>query len=62
MTHIRKWIGECRILVHKPEGKRPLGRRRRKWKDNIEIVGQELGWGTWNGLIWVSRGTAGVLL
>jgi len=29
--------GECRVLVRKPEGKRPLGRPRHKWKDNIKI-------------------------
>jgi len=53
-----------RVLVRKPEGKRPLGRRRCKWEDNIEIAGQEIGWGTWNGLIWVEREreTGGVLL
>jgi hypothetical protein len=27
----------CRILVGKPEGKRPLGRPRRRWVDNIKI-------------------------
>jgi hypothetical protein len=27
----------CRILVGKPEGKRPLGRQRRRWVDNIKI-------------------------
>jgi hypothetical protein len=26
---------ECRILIGKPEGKRPLGRCRRRWEDNI---------------------------
>ena len=34
-----------RVLVEKPEGKRPLGRHRRKWKDNIKIDLQEVGWG-----------------
>jgi len=29
--------GVYRVLVGKPEGKRPLGRPRRKWKDNIKI-------------------------
>ena len=29
--------GVYRVLVGKPEGKRPLGRRRRKWKDNINL-------------------------
>jgi hypothetical protein len=33
----------CRILVGKPEGKRPLGRPRRKWKDNIEMDLREIG-------------------
>jgi hypothetical protein len=42
----------CRILVGKPEGKRPLGRPRRRWVDNIETDVRELGWdGTdWNDL------------
>jgi hypothetical protein len=33
-----------RILVGKPEGKRPLGRRRRRWVDNIKMVFREIGW------------------
>jgi hypothetical protein len=28
----------CRILVGKPEGKRPLGRPRHRWEDNIKII------------------------
>ena len=28
--------GVCRVLVGKPEGKRPLGRPRRRWEDNIK--------------------------
>jgi hypothetical protein len=34
----------CRILVGKPEGERPLGRRRHRWVDNIEMNLRELGW------------------
>jgi hypothetical protein len=34
-----------RILVGKPDGKRPLGRRRRRWVDNIKIDLREMGWG-----------------
>jgi hypothetical protein len=34
----------------KPEGKRPLGRSRRRWKDNIKIDLQEL---DWTGLSWL---------
>jgi hypothetical protein len=33
-----------RILVGKPEGKRPLGRPRRRWVDNIKMVLGEIGW------------------
>jgi hypothetical protein len=32
------------MLVEKPEGKRPLGRPRRKWVDNIKIDLGEIGW------------------
>jgi hypothetical protein len=34
-----------RVLVGKPEGKRPLGRPRRRWEDNIKIDLQEVGCG-----------------
>jgi hypothetical protein len=34
-----------RVLVGKPEGKRPLGRTRRRWEDNIEMDLQEVGCG-----------------
>jgi hypothetical protein len=34
-----------RILVGRPEGRRPLGRPRRRWEDNIKIDLQEVGWG-----------------
>jgi len=34
-----------RVLVGKPEGKRPLGRPRRRWEDNIKMYLQEVGGG-----------------
>jgi hypothetical protein len=34
-----------RILVGKPERKRPLGRPRRRWDDNIKLDLREIGWG-----------------
>jgi hypothetical protein len=34
-----------RLLVGKPEGKRPLGRPRRRWVDNIRMDLVEVGWG-----------------
>ena len=44
--------GVYRILVGKPEGKRPLGRPRRRWVDNIRMDLQEVGCGyvDWNEL------------
>jgi len=35
--------GVCRVLVGKPEGKRPLGRPRHRWADNIKMDLQEVG-------------------
>ena len=40
--------GEERILVGKSEGKRPLGRPRLKWEDNIKVDLQEVGCGSVN--------------
>jgi hypothetical protein len=37
--------GVYRVLVGKPEGKRPLGRPKRKWEDNIKMDLQEVGCG-----------------
>jgi hypothetical protein len=53
-----------RILVGKPEGKRPLGRPRHRWVDNITMDLREIGWDgvDWIGLIWLRIGTSGGLL
>jgi hypothetical protein len=40
----------CRILVGKPEGKRPLGRPRRRWEDNSKMDLTEIGW---DGMDWI---------
>jgi len=37
--------GAYRVLVGKPEGKKPLGRPRRRWADNIRMGLQEVGCG-----------------
>jgi hypothetical protein len=37
--------GVYSVLVRKPEGKRPLGRPRRRWEDNVKMDLQEVGWG-----------------
>jgi hypothetical protein len=39
-----------RILVGKPEGKRQLGRRRRRWADNIKMDLRDIGW---DGMGWI---------
>jgi hypothetical protein len=39
-----------RILVGNPEGKRPLGRPRRQWVDNIKMHLREIGW---DGMDWI---------
>jgi hypothetical protein len=40
-----------RILAGKPEGKRPLGRPRIRWEDNIRMDLREIGWG---GMDWIN--------
>ena len=47
--------GLCRILVAKSEGKRPLGRPRRRWEDNIKMGLQEVGFVP----SWLRTGTGG---
>jgi hypothetical protein len=54
--------GAYRVLVGKPEGRRPLGRPRRRWEDNIKMDLLEVGWGAWTGSIWLRIGTGGELL
>ena len=45
-------MGDERVLVGKPEGRRPLGRPRHRWVDNIRMDLQEVGCGyiAWIGL------------
>ena len=58
-----RWVGHTicmagsrgiyRVLVGKPEGKRPLGRCRHRWEDNIKLDFQEVGCG---GMDWIQLG------
>jgi hypothetical protein len=47
------------VLMGKPEGKRPLGRPRRRWKDNIKMNLHEVGCGGWTGSSWIMIGRGG---
>jgi hypothetical protein len=49
--------GVYKVLMEKPEGKRPLGRPRHRREDNIKMHLQEAGCGVWTGLIWLRIGT-----
>jgi hypothetical protein len=51
-----------RLLVGKPEGKRPLGRPRRRWIDNIKMDLSEIGLNVVDGWVWLRIGTGGELL
>jgi hypothetical protein len=42
--------GVYRVLVGKPEGKRPLGRPKHTWEDNIKTELQEVGCGSMDGI------------
>jgi hypothetical protein len=51
-----------RVLMGKPEAKRPLGRPRRRWEFGIKMDLREIGWGVWSGFTWLRIGTGGGLL
>jgi len=51
--------GIYRVLVGKPEVKRPLRRPRRKWEDNIRWIFRKWDVGTWTGSSWLRIGTGG---
>jgi len=51
--------GIYRVLVAKPGGKRPLGRRRRRREDNIKMDLQGVECGVWTGSSWLRIGTGG---
>ena len=58
--HVARMVEErvlYRVLVGKPEGKRPLGRPRRKWVDNIRMDLWDVG--IWTGLGWPRIETGG---
>jgi hypothetical protein len=52
----------CRVLMAKPEGKRALGKPRRRWEDGIRMEFTEIGWGVSSGSSWLRIGAGGWLL
>jgi hypothetical protein len=46
-----------RLLVGKPEGKRPLGRPRRRWWIILRLILEKLAGVMWSGLVWLRIGT-----
>jgi hypothetical protein len=51
-----------KVSVGKPEGRRPLGRPRRRWEDGIRMDLREIGLGVWIGFDWLRIGAGGGLL
>jgi hypothetical protein len=51
--------GVYRVLVGKPQGKRPLGRPRCRWEDNIKMDPRKWDVGVWTGFGWLRIETGG---
>jgi hypothetical protein len=54
--------GAYTILVGRNKGRRPLGRPRRRWEDNIKMDQEVRCGGAWTGVSWLRRRTGGGLL
>jgi hypothetical protein len=59
---MEEWRGVYRVLVGRSEGKRPLGRPRRRWEDNIKLDLREMGSMGHIGFSWLRIGSSGGLL
>jgi hypothetical protein len=57
VAHMRESRGVYSVSVDKPEGKKPLGRPRHRWENNIKMDLQDVG--VWTGLSWLKIGTCG---
>jgi hypothetical protein len=51
--------GAYRVLVGRSKGKRPLGKSRHRWKNNIKMDLQEVGYGAMDRIIWLMTGRGG---
>ena len=59
MARMEEGRGVYKVLVGKPEGKRPLGRPRRRWEDTIKMDHQEVGRGCEDWMELAQEGTGG---
>jgi hypothetical protein len=59
VARVREERKVYKVLMGKPEGKRPLGRPRRRWEDGISMDLREIGLRVWIGLDWLRTGTGG---
>jgi hypothetical protein len=50
-THMGEKRNVCRVLVGKPEGRRPLRKPRHRWEHNIKMDLRGIGWG---GMDWIN--------
>jgi hypothetical protein len=62
VAHKGERKGSRRVLVGNPERKRPIGRSRRRWEDNLKMDIQEVGEGALTRLIWLMIWTGDRLL
>jgi hypothetical protein len=64
MHYYAKYLLEVvyKVLVGKPEGKRPLRRPRHRWEDRIRINLRKISWGMCSGFSWLRIGACGGLL
>jgi hypothetical protein len=62
VAHVGEDRGVYRVLVGKPESKRPLGRPRHRWEDNIKLDLRERGIYGGTGFSWLRIGSSGGLL
>jgi hypothetical protein len=51
-----------KVLMGKPEVRKPFGRPRRRWEDSIRMDLRDIGWGVWSGFTLLRIGTNGGLL
>jgi hypothetical protein len=62
VSRVGEGRGAYRVLVMRPEGKRPLGRPRRRWENTIKRILKKWDGKVWSGLIWLRIGISGGLL